>query len=95
MVTTAPGTQATPSRIAREWFAHTREFGSSAGAISCVHSPWSESPVSSCRLRLHVPNLPPSPCSIGRLGTGHRGVNWANARRKEEWGSKSSGGCAG
>lgn len=92
MATTAPGAQATPSRKARDGFAPTREFRSSTGSVPCVRSPWSENPVSSRRLRLHVPNLPPSPCSIGRLGTGHRGVNWANARRKEEWGFGELGG---
>lgn len=94
MDTAHSGTQATPSRKAREWFAPVSELRTPPGAISCVRSPWSEQPVSSLRLRLHVPNLPPSPCSIGRLGTGHRGVNWANARRKEEWGSESRA-CAG
>ena len=58
------------SRNPRELFADTREPFPASFVSQDVHVPWSEARAPSFRLRLHVPNHPPSPCSIGWLGTG-------------------------
>lgn len=43
-------------------------------------APRSQRYAPSFRLRLHVPDLPPSPCSNGRSGTGRIGEKCTHAR---------------
>ena len=64
----------------RDPFARTRESLTLSAIGPDVHAPWSQAHVPSLRLRLHVPNPPPSPCSIGGLGSGHMETEEAHAR---------------
>jgi hypothetical protein len=57
----------------RDPFALPRELRTANETIGHVRAPWSDGRAPSLRLRLLVPNLPPSPCSFGRLGTGCTG----------------------
>ena len=81
------------SRNARETLAPTREARTAISFPCCVRAPRSGGRAPSLRLRLHVPNLPPSPCSIGRLGTGRtavevrtHAVKWGKGSGRERWG---------
>ena len=74
------GSSPKPSRSPRELLADTRAWFAAAFVSPDVHVPWSEVRAPSFRLRLHVPNHPPSPCSIGWLGTGCTEVEVAHAR---------------
>ena len=67
-------------RNPREPFASLRELRTARVSIEHVRAPWSHGCAPSLRLRLHVPNLPPSPCSFGRLGTGCTGCCWTHVR---------------
>lgn len=58
------------SRNPREHFARTRELRTATTNSNRVRAPRSRVHAPSFRLRLHVPDLPPSPCSNGRSGIG-------------------------
>ena len=75
-----PGSIAMSSRNPREPFVGSRELRTACVAIEHVHAPCSDGCAPSLRLRLRAPNLPPSPCSFGRLGTGCTGCCWKHAR---------------
>jgi hypothetical protein len=64
----------------RDLFARTRELLTLYVIGPDVHAPWSQAHVPSLRLRLHVPNPPPSPCSIGGLGSGDMETEEVHAR---------------
>ena len=68
------------ARNPRERLALTRALRTAATRLSFVRAPRSQVRAPSFRLRLHVPDLPPSPCSNGRSGTGRTVEGRTHAR---------------
>jgi hypothetical protein len=56
------------SRAPRDILALTRELRTATAILCSARTPRSGVRVPSLRLRLHVPDLPPSPCSSREVG---------------------------